>query len=81
MDTLEKAELTTSIRHNARILNQEYRFTIPKSRYNWKKNNKKTNTSKTAKRYVFHANAKNLMNFIVMVMEIEYFPENGKRDY
>ena len=41
----------------------------------------KKNTSKTAKRYVFHANTKNLMSFIAMVMEIEYFPENGKRDY
>ena len=31
MDIMEPAELTASIRHFARFLDQEYRFTIPKS--------------------------------------------------
>ena len=31
MDTLEKTELTTSIRHTEEFLNQEYQFTIVKS--------------------------------------------------
>ena len=52
MDTLEKAELTTLIRHIAR--SQEYRFKIPKSRIWLAGKHKKA----IVKRYAFQANAK-----------------------
>ena len=59
MDALEKAELSTSVRHIERFLNQEYQFTVPKSwmRLSEKQAEGEIEKQAVAKRYAFHANA------------------------
>ena len=41
MNTLEKAELTASIRHIARFLNQDADLQLQSPGYGWQKNEKK----------------------------------------
>ena len=56
MDIMEPAELTASIRHFARFLDQEYRFTIPKSWMLLVEKKTRKRTQAIGKPFVFYAN-------------------------
>ena len=64
MNTLDKAELTTSFCHIERFSNQEYRFIIPdtadrKTRRR-RRRRRRRRTQPIVKRYAFQANATSL---------------------
>ena len=66
MDTLEKPELTTSIRHIARFLKSEipiYNMEVPITASR-KTRTRRGRTGAIAKRYGFHANAVSIGNLL-----------------